>query len=128
VAKLAPIHPGEVLLAEFLEPHGLSQYRLARDIGVPARRVNEIVLGKRGITADTALRLSRYFGTSDRFWLDLQVRFDLETERDRAYAPIRSKVQAQARRSRGTAFEDCPVPARGRGSFSRRCSGRLGGA
>lgn len=88
MAKLAPIHPGEVLLAEFLEPHGLSLYRLARDIRVPARRVNEIVAGERGITADTALRLSRYFGTFDRFWLDLQVRFELETERDRSAARI----------------------------------------
>ena len=70
--KLPPIHPGEVLPSEFLEPHGLSQYRLAKDIRVPPRRVNEIVLGKRGITADTALRLSRYFGPSDRFWLNLQ--------------------------------------------------------
>ena len=83
MAKLAPIHPGEVLLTEFLEPHGLSQYRLAKDIRVPGRRVNEIVLGKRGITADTALRLSRYFGTSERFWLNLQTRYDLEVERER---------------------------------------------
>lgn len=81
--KLAPIHPGEVLNEEFLVPLGISQYRLAKDISVPPRRVNEIVLGKRGITADTALRLSRYFGTTDRFWLNLQARYDLEIERDR---------------------------------------------
>ena len=81
-AKLAPIHPGEVLLAEFLEPLALSQYRLAHDVSVPPRRINEIVHGTRAITADTALRLARYFGTTDRFWLNLQARFDLETQRD----------------------------------------------
>ncbi|HVA57073.1 MAG TPA: HigA family addiction module antitoxin [Gemmatimonadaceae bacterium] len=80
--KLAPIHPGEVLLHDFIEPFGLSQYRLAHDINVPARRVNEIVHGKRAVSADTALRLARYFGTSDRFWLNLQARFDLEIQRD----------------------------------------------
>lgn len=80
--KLAPIHPGEVLLEDYLEPLGLSQYRLAHDISVPARRINEIVHGKRAVSADTALRLARYFSTSDRFWLNLQARFDLETERD----------------------------------------------
>lgn len=66
--RLTPVHPGEILLAEFLEPLGLSQYRLARDIKVPPRRINEIVRGLRGISADTALRLAKYFGTSDRFW------------------------------------------------------------
>lgn len=81
--KLSPIHPGEILLEEFLEPMGISQYRLARDIGVPPRRINEIVHGKRGITPDTALRLSRYFGMSERFWMNLQTRYDLETEKDR---------------------------------------------
>lgn len=81
--KLPPIHPGEILLEEFLRPMGISQYRLAKDISVPARRVNEIVHGKRSITADTALRLSRFFGTSERFWLNLQVRYDLEVEKDR---------------------------------------------
>lgn len=80
--KVAPIHPGEILLAEFLEPLGVSQYRLARDISVPARRINEIVHGTRAITADTALRLSRYFGTSERFWLNLQIRYDLEVSKD----------------------------------------------
>lgn len=82
VRKLAPIHPGEVLLADFLEPLGVTQYRLAQDITVPARRINEIVHGKRAISADTALRLARYFGTSDRFWLNMQARFDLEQQRD----------------------------------------------
>jgi addiction module HigA family antidote len=81
--KMAPIHPGEVLLQEFLRPLRVSQYRLAKDISVPPRRVNEIVHGKRAISADTALRLSRYFGTSDRFWLNLQTRYDLEVQRER---------------------------------------------
>jgi len=79
---MRPIHPGEVLLADFLEPFGVTQHRLAVSINVPPRRINEIVHGKRRITADTALRLARYFGTSDRFWLNLQSRFDLEIERD----------------------------------------------
>lgn len=79
----APIHPGEVLLEEFVKPHGITQYRLAKDMTVPPRRINEIVLGKRSISADTALRLARYFGTSEQFWLNLQARYDLEVERDR---------------------------------------------
>jgi addiction module HigA family antidote len=90
--KLAPIHPGEVLLADFLDPMGVSQYRLAQDISVPPRRINEIVLGKRSISADTALRLARYFGTSERFWLNLQSRFDLEVERDRLGDRLRKEV------------------------------------
>jgi addiction module HigA family antidote len=83
--KLPNIHPGEVLLEEFLEPLHISQNRLAREIGVPPRRINEIVLGKRSVTPDTALRLSRYFGNSSRFWLGLQMDYDLEeTEREKA--------------------------------------------
>ena len=78
-----PIHPGEILMEEFLEPLGISQYRLAKDISVSPRRINEIVHGKRSITADTALRLAKFFGTSERFWLNLQVRYDLEIEKDR---------------------------------------------
>ncbi len=77
------IHPGEILLEEFLQPMDISQYRLAKDIGVPVRRINEIVLGKRRITADTALRLARFFGLSERFWMNLQSRYDLEIEKDR---------------------------------------------
>lgn len=77
-----PIHPGEILLEEFLEPLGVSQNRLAVAIGVPPRRINEIVHGNRRVTADTALRLARYFGTTDRFWLNLQTRYDLEIEKD----------------------------------------------
>jgi len=76
--KMKPIHPGEVLLEEFLRPLGISQNRLARDLKVPPRRVNEIVLGKRAITPASALRLARYFGTSERFWLGLQLDYDLE--------------------------------------------------
>lgn len=76
-----PIHPGEILLTEFLEPLGVTQHRVAIAIGVPPRRINEIVHGTRRITADTALRLSKYFGTSERFWLNLQARYDLEVER-----------------------------------------------
>ena len=78
-----PIHPGDILMEEFLGPLGVSQYRLAKDISVSPRRINEIVHGKRSITADTALRLARFFGTTERFWLNLQVRFDLEVEKDR---------------------------------------------
>ena len=81
--KAAPVKPGEILRKEFLDPLGVSQYRLAKGISVPPRRVNEIVLGKRAISADTALRLSRFFGTSEQFWLNLQMRYDLEVERDR---------------------------------------------
>ncbi len=75
---LHPIHPGEILLEEFLEPLGISQYRLAKEIHVPPRRINEIIHGKRGVSPDTALRLSRFFGTSERFWLNLQTRYDIE--------------------------------------------------
>ena len=79
---MAPIHPGEILMKEFLEPLGITQYRLAKDISVVPRRVNEIVHGKRAITADTALRLSRYFGTSEKFWMNLQTRYDMELQKD----------------------------------------------
>ena len=81
--KQPPVHPGEVLLEEFLEPMGISQYRLAKDITVSPRRINEIVHGTRSVTADSALRLARYFGMSERFWLNLQARYDLEVEKDR---------------------------------------------
>ena len=91
--KLAPIHPGEILLEEFLKPMGLSQYRVAKDINVSPRRINEIVHGKRGISADTALRLSRYFGLSERFWMNLQSRYDLETEKDRLAGRLEKEVQ-----------------------------------
>ena len=80
---MAPIHPGEVLIDEFIKPLGVTQHRVAVAIGVPPRRLNENVHGKRGITANTALRLARYFGTSDRFWLNLQSRYELEVEHDR---------------------------------------------
>ena len=90
--KLPPIHPGEILLEEFLKPLGFSQYRLAHDIGVPPRRINEIVHGKRAITANTALRLARYFGTTAQFWLNLQTRYDLETEKDRFAGRLTEEV------------------------------------
>ncbi|MBV9330391.1 MAG: HigA family addiction module antidote protein [Alphaproteobacteria bacterium] len=80
--KLAPVHPGEILLKDFLEPMSLSQYRLAHALSVPPRRINEIVLGKRAITADTALRLGRFFRMESEFWLNLQSRYDLEIARD----------------------------------------------
>lgn len=80
---LKPIHPGKILLEEFLEPMGITQYRLAKEIHVPPRRINEIIKGLRGITANTALRLSRFFGSSERFWMNLQARFELEVEKDR---------------------------------------------
>src|SRR2546425_11223240 len=86
--RLTPIHPGEILLEEFLEPMGISQYRIAKDIGVPPRRINEIVHGNRAISADTALRLAKYFGTSERFWLNLQIRYELEVEKDRLRDPL----------------------------------------
>ena len=91
---IKPIHPGEILLEEFLEPLGISQYRVAKDISVPPRRINEIVHGKRSITADTALRLSRYFGSTERFWMNLQIRYDLEVEKDRLGSRLESEVQS----------------------------------
>ena len=94
--KIAPIHPGEILLEEFLVPMGISQYRLARDIAVPPRRINEIVLGKRSISADTALRLSCYFGLSERFWMNLQAWFDLETEKDKLGKRLHHEVHRLA--------------------------------
>jgi antitoxin HigA-1 len=81
VREIPPIHPGEILLEEYLKPMNISQYRLAKDIHVDPRRINEIIHGQRSITADTALRLARYFGTSERFWLNLQSRYDLELQK-----------------------------------------------
>ncbi len=94
--KLPPIHPGEILLKEFLKPMGISQYRLAKDISVSARRINEIVHGKRAVSPDTALRLSRYFGLSERFWMNLQARYDLEIEKDRLKDRLEQKVRVYA--------------------------------
>ena len=91
--KIAPIHPGEVLMEEYLKPMNITQYRLAKDIRVPARRINEIVHGERSVSADTALRLARYFGSSAQFWLNLQASYDLETELDR----IGSKIDREVR-------------------------------
>ena len=94
--KLSPVHPGEVLLEEFLKPMGISQNHLALKIGVPARRINEIVLGKRRITADTALRLSLFFGNSARFWLGLQTDYDLDVTADESGEKIEREVSAHA--------------------------------
>jgi addiction module HigA family antidote len=90
------IHPGEILREEFLAPLEISQYRLAEDTNVSPRRINEIVKGERAITADTALRLARYFGTSERFWLNLQTRYDLEVEKDRLGGRLRHEVKERA--------------------------------
>ena len=91
--KLSPIHPGEILMEEFIKPMNISQYRLAKDISVPPRRINEIVHGLRAITPDTALRLSRYFGLSERFWINLQSRYDLEVEKDRLQNRLDNEVR-----------------------------------
>ncbi len=95
-AKLAPIHPGEILMEEFLKPMEISQYRLAKDINVPARRINEIVHAKRAVSPNTALRLSKYFGLSERFWINLQARYDLETEKDRLKDRLDKEVHVYA--------------------------------
>jgi addiction module HigA family antidote len=94
--RLPNVHPGEVLLQEFLKPLGMTQNRLAREIHVPPRRINEIVLGKRSLTPDTALRLARYFGTSDRFWLGLQMDFDLEETQRHVGERIERQIQPLA--------------------------------
>jgi len=96
MSQLANVHPGEVLLEEFLKPMGLSQNRIAREVGVPPRRINEIVLGKRAITADTALRLARFFGTSESFWMGLQADYDLEEARRRLGDRLISDVSVLA--------------------------------
>jgi len=94
--KIPPVHPGEILTEEFMKPLGLSQNRLANDIGVPPRRINEIVQGKRRITADTALRLARYFNMSPQFWLGLQMDYDLDVEEDRFSLRIKQEVKKYA--------------------------------
>ena len=103
--QMPPIHPGEILLEEFLRPMGISQYRLAKDISVPPRRINEIVHGTRAISPDTALRLSRYFGMSERFWLNLQGQYDLEVAKDRLKDRLNEEVRicpaAQAEQAAG---------------------------
>src|SRR2546428_14129062 len=94
--RLAPVHPGEILLEDFLPPMGISQYRLAKDLKVPPRRINEIVHGARAVSADTALRLARYFGTSERFWLNLQAQYDLDVEYDRIGDRIQREIMRRA--------------------------------
>ena len=94
--KLPPVHPGEILMEEYLEPMGISQYRLAKEISVPPRRINEIVHGKRAITPDTALRLSRFFGTTELFWVNLQTRYDMEIEKDKLAGRLEREVSVYA--------------------------------
>jgi addiction module HigA family antidote len=94
--KLSPVHPGEILLKDFLEPMGISQYRLARCLSMPPRRINEIVLGKRAITADTALRLGRFFGMESQFWLNLQSRYELEIASDKLSGRLKKEVRPLA--------------------------------
>lgn len=110
MTRLTPIHPGEVLLEEFLGPLGISQYRLAKETGVPPRRINEIVLRKRAVSADTALRLARFFGTSELFWLNLQARYDLDVQRTklgsqlnavRLFSPSRTTAARTTAAARG---------------------------
>jgi antitoxin HigA-1 len=108
--KLPPVHPGEVLLEEFLKPLDISQYRLAKSMSVPPRRVNEIVLGKRSVSADTALRLGRYFGTSEEFWLNLQTQYDLDVEKDRLGFRLESEVIQLVPRDQKTSAPQ-PVPS-----------------
>ena len=96
VREIPPIHPGEILLEEYLKPMGITQYRLAKDIHVDPRRINEIIHGQRSITADTALRLARYFGTSERFWLNLQSRYDLELQKMELGDRLEKEVKALA--------------------------------
>ena len=94
--KMAPVHPGEILMEEFLEPMGISQYRLSKDIGVPPRRINEIIHGKRAISPDTALRLARYFGMTETFWSNLQAHYDLEVQKDRLGKRLEKEVTVYA--------------------------------
>lgn len=96
VREIPPIHPGEILLEEYLKPMSITQYRLAKDIHVDPRRINEIIHGQRSITADTALRLARYFGTSERFWLNLQSRYDLELQKMELGDRLEKEVKALA--------------------------------
>ena len=99
MAKLSPIHPGEILAEDFLAPMGISQSQLGRDINVPIRRINEICRGKRGITADTALRLSHYFGTTAEFWMNLQQRYELETLRDKIETRLAREIRRLDRKA-----------------------------
>ncbi len=113
--KLPPVHPGEVLFEEFLRPMGLSQNRLALSIGVPARRINEIVLGKRRVSADTALRLARYFGTSPQFWLGLQADYDLDVAADELGDRLDREVRPHEGDVRAPVAREVQGPYRTRG-------------
>ena len=107
--KLPPVHPGEVLLEEFLKPMGMSQSRLALDISVHPRRINEIVLGKRSISADTALRLARYFSNSPQFWLGLQMDYDLDIAADALGSRLDREIKAQAQAKRNPFADLLPI-------------------
>jgi addiction module HigA family antidote len=121
VRLLTPVHPGEILAEEFLGPLGITQYRLAKDTSVPARRINEIVKGLRGISADTALRFAKYFGTSELFWLNLQARYDLETERDRLGDRLEAEVHIfKKRKSISHSAERGRVKPATRSAFVRK--------
>jgi len=112
-----PVHPGEILAEEFLQPLGVTQYRLAKDTSVPARRINEIVKGERSVTADTALRFAKYFGTSDLFWLNLQARYDLETQKDRLGKRLDTEVHV-FRRGITTSESNAPPSTQRRSNAS----------
>ena len=109
--KMPPVHPGEVLLEEFLKPLDISQYRLAKSMSVPPRRVNEIVLGKRSVSADAALRLGRYFGTSEQFWLNLQTEYDLDVEKDRLGLRLEIEVELMPSRQETSSLSKRRVSA-----------------
>lgn len=119
-----PVHPGEILAEEFLAPLGVTQYRLAKDTSVPARRINEIVKGQRSITADTALRLAKYFGTSDLFWLNLQARYDLETQKDRLGKRLENEVHVFQRVPAASALGTPALTRRGANRSTHRRDAR----
>jgi addiction module HigA family antidote len=123
VEQLHPIHPGEILLEEFLKPLKISQYRLAKDINVPARRINEIVHGIRAVTPDTALRLSKYFGLSERFWLNIQTHYDLDVEKTRLKDRLEHEVKVYLFPNGG---QQPQMVREGKPDFVDKTSGRVG--
>lgn len=122
--RLDPVHPGEVLLEEFIRPLGLSQYRLAKGMNVPARRINEIVKRERSVTADTALRLARFFGTTEMFWLNLQARYDLDVEKDRLGDRLLREVGRFAAPVAARQVSLRRIAASRTGTFSRRMASK----
>ncbi|MFN2443573.1 MAG: HigA family addiction module antitoxin [Thermoanaerobaculia bacterium] len=119
MARLTPVHPGEVLLEEFLGPLGISQYRLAKETGVPPRRINEIVLRQRAVSADTALRLARFFGTSELFWLNLQARYDLDVQRTKLGSRLNAVRLFSVQRTASAGNAPAARAARDKGSQAR---------